>query len=69
MAPENLRQWVTKQDGLDNLQIATAVMPNPKEGEVLVKIGTVSLNYRDTEGISSVIPSFKTISTKRSLKL
>lgn len=25
-------------------------MPIPKEGEVLVKISTVSLNYRDTEG-------------------
>jgi NADPH:quinone reductase-like Zn-dependent oxidoreductase len=31
-------------------------MPEPKEGEVLVKINTVSLNYRDTEGKS--LPAF-----------
>jgi NADPH:quinone reductase-like Zn-dependent oxidoreductase len=28
----------------------TAAVPEPGEGEVLVKISTVSLNYRDTEG-------------------
>ena len=47
---EEIRQWTTQQDGLANLQLGTAPMPEPKEGEVLVRINTVSLNYRDTEG-------------------
>lgn len=49
---KEIRQWTTKQDGLENLQLGTASMPEPKEGEVLVKINCVSLNYRDTEGLS-----------------
>ena len=54
MASKKIKQWVTKQDGLDNLQFESADMPEPREGEVLVKINTVSLNYRDTEGIPAV---------------
>ncbi|TKA30962.1 hypothetical protein B0A50_01930 [Salinomyces thailandicus] len=46
-----MKQWVTAQDGLDNLRLVEAETPSPKEGEVLVKINTVSLNYRDTEVI------------------
>lgn len=42
-------RWVTAQDGLENLRLQSAAMPVPKEDEVLVKINTVSLNYRDTE--------------------
>lgn len=51
MAPE-IKQWVTGQDGLDKLTFTTAKMPEPKDGEVLVKIHAVSLNYRDTEGMA-----------------
>lgn len=47
----DIKQWVTKQDGLDNLRFTTAPKPEPKDGEVLVKITAVSLNYRDTEGV------------------
>ncbi|CAH0045387.1 unnamed protein product [Clonostachys solani] len=43
------RQWTTKQDGLDNLELGETNIPEPKDGEVLVKIKAVSLNYRDTE--------------------
>ncbi|CAH0032797.1 unnamed protein product [Clonostachys rhizophaga] len=43
------RQWTTKQDGLDNLELGETDIPEPKDGEVLVKIKAVSLNYRDTE--------------------
>ena len=44
------KQWTTAFDGLENLQFTTAAKPEPKDGEVLVKVLTVSLNYRDTEG-------------------
>lgn len=52
MAKDEIKQWVTAQDGLDNLRFTTGEMPEPKDGEVLVKINAVSLNYRDTEGTS-----------------
>lgn len=45
-----IKQWVTAQDGLDNLKMTEGAMPVPRENEVLVEIHTVSLNYRDTEG-------------------
>ncbi|KAM0263752.1 hypothetical protein ACHAQJ_001067 [Trichoderma viride] len=48
MAPTN-KQWISKLDGVDKLELTEGEMPVPKEGEVLVKIHTVSLNYRDIE--------------------
>ncbi|MBE3048954.1 hypothetical protein IMZ48_41940 [Candidatus Bathyarchaeota archaeon] len=50
MADGTVQQWQTRQDGLENLKRASAPMPSPGKGEVLVKIKSVSLNYRDTEG-------------------
>lgn len=47
---KNFRQWTTAQDGLDNLKLEEVGLPEVKDGEVLVKISAVSLNYRDTEG-------------------
>lgn len=44
------RKWVTAMDGVDKLQTATEELPTPREGEVLVKIHAVSVNYRDIEG-------------------
>lgn len=46
-----IQKWQTLQDGLDGLARATAPMPAVPlpEDHVLVKIHTVSLNYRDTE--------------------
>ncbi|TKA30222.1 hypothetical protein B0A54_15416 [Friedmanniomyces endolithicus] len=49
MPDETMKQWVTAQNGLDNLTLTTGPKPTPGDGEVLVKINTVSLNYRDTE--------------------
>lgn len=48
---DTVQQWQTRQDGLENLKRASAPMPSPGKGEVLVKIKAVSLNYRDTEGM------------------
>jgi len=49
----NFKQWTTTQNGLDKLKLESAsISPaSLKEDEVLVKIHTVSLNYRDTEGM------------------
>ena len=48
------KQWTTAQDGLDKLTLGDAKLPSPKDGEVLVKIRAVSLNYRDTEGVCAL---------------
>lgn len=50
-----MKQWITNQDGLENIKLVDAHAPDAeglKEGEVLVKVNRVSLNYRDTEGKS-----------------
>lgn len=48
--PKVNKQWTTDQNGLDKLQPTEANVPKPKDGEVLVKVLAVALNYRDTEG-------------------
>lgn len=46
-----MKQWISNQNGLDKLQLVDAAEPGElKDGEVLVKVNRVSLNYRDTEG-------------------
>jgi NADPH:quinone reductase-like Zn-dependent oxidoreductase len=55
MAPQNIKQWVTGQDGLDKLRMEEVECPTPGEDEVLVEIHSVSLNYRDTEGMKSLL--------------
>lgn len=49
MAEQN-RQWQTSQDGLDKAFQTSGPVPKPGNGEVLVRVKAVSLNYRDTEG-------------------
>jgi NADPH:quinone reductase-like Zn-dependent oxidoreductase len=54
-----MKQWVTNQDGIENLKMVISSMPDEaelKKGEVLVRINRVSLNYRDTEGIPRLSP-------------
>ncbi|KAF2767752.1 NAD(P)-binding protein [Teratosphaeria nubilosa] len=58
---ETIKQWTTAQDGLDNLKFTTAPKPAPKDGEVLVKINVVSLNYRDTEVVMGLYGHHKTV--------
>ena len=64
-----MKQWHTKQDDLNNLDLTDAEKPTPKEGEVLVKIHTVSLNYRDTEVCMGVYGYHKSIQQSHSLVL
>jgi len=42
-----MKAWLLKDFGLDNLVLGEAPTPQPKEGELLVKVGAVSLNFRD----------------------
>lgn len=37
-------------NGVDKVKLAEADLPAPNDGEVLVKIHAVSINYRDIEG-------------------
>ena len=48
--PQRIKQWLTGQDGLDNLRLDETDCPTPGQDEVLVEVQAVSLNYRDTEG-------------------
>lgn len=46
----SVKKWVTTLKGLDTLHLEEGALPTPANGEVLVEIRAVSLNYRDTEG-------------------
>ncbi|KAJ2999388.1 hypothetical protein NUW58_g2 [Xylaria curta] len=57
-----MKQWVTNQDGLDKLRLVDTPEPSQlNEGEVLVKIHCVSLNFRDTEVCMGLYGHHKTI--------
>jgi NADPH:quinone reductase-like Zn-dependent oxidoreductase len=42
-----MRAWPIHSFGIENLELATLPDPQPRRGEVLIKIHAVSLNYRD----------------------
>jgi NADPH:quinone reductase-like Zn-dependent oxidoreductase len=42
-----MEAWLLNDFGLDNLLQGQAPTPEPKAGELLVKVGAVSLNFRD----------------------
>jgi len=44
---ETMRRWEMDGIGRDKLHLAEAPVPEPQPGEVLVKVGAASLNYRD----------------------
>jgi len=54
-----MKQWVTGQDGVKKIRLEdtkASTEADLKDGEVLVKVGHVSLNYRDIEGTYSIRP-------------
>ncbi|KAH7133141.1 hypothetical protein B0J13DRAFT_94185 [Dactylonectria estremocensis] len=59
--PKVNKQWTTDQNGLDKLQPTEANVPKPKDGEVLVKVLAVALNYRDTEVVMGLYNHHSTI--------
>ncbi|KAK1230055.1 hypothetical protein PQX77_006871 [Marasmius sp. AFHP31] len=61
--PGHMKQWITNQDGIEKLQTLTVPIPDElKEGEVLVKINCLSLNYRDTEVVMGLYGHHKSMS-------
>ena len=42
-----MKAWLLNDFGLDNLVLGDTPTPEPKAGELLVKVGAVSLNFRD----------------------
>lgn len=42
-----MKAWLLKDFGLKNLEIGEVPTPKPGPGELLVKVGAVSLNFRD----------------------
>jgi NADPH:quinone reductase-like Zn-dependent oxidoreductase len=42
-----MKAWLLNDFGLDNLTLGDVPTPTPKSGELLVKVGAVSLNFRD----------------------
>ncbi len=58
--PPQIKQWISSQDGLENLTLQVVDLPTPGPSEVLVKISTVALNYRDTEVVMGLYNHHKT---------
>ncbi|KAF4983977.1 hypothetical protein FZEAL_731 [Fusarium zealandicum] len=65
--PHSNKQWTTGQDGIDKLEFGEGEVPSPKDGEVLVKVHAVSLNYRDTEVVNGDYNHHQTIQDTKSL--
>jgi NADPH:quinone reductase-like Zn-dependent oxidoreductase len=42
-----MKAWLLNDFGLDNLVMGDTPTPEPKAGELLIKVGAVSLNFRD----------------------
>lgn len=42
-----MKAWLLNDFGLDNLKLSEVTTPEPGPGELLVKVGAVSLNFRD----------------------
>lgn len=48
-----MRRWEMNSIGRDQLQLREVPVPRPAEGEVLVRVGAVALNYRDKMVVES----------------
>jgi NADPH:quinone reductase-like Zn-dependent oxidoreductase len=42
-----MKAWLLKDFGLENLELGEVPTPTPSPGELLIKVGAVSLNFRD----------------------
>ncbi|OAA36025.1 Alcohol dehydrogenase superfamily, zinc-type [Beauveria brongniartii RCEF 3172] len=64
--PKN-KQWTTAMDGVDKLKLTSADLPTPRDGEVLVQIRAVSLNYRDIQVCQGAFNSYNTQARQQDL--
>lgn len=59
--PSSFKSWTSTLSGFDSLSLKSDnSLPTPGPNEVLVKISTVSLNYRDTEVVMGLYNHHKT---------
>jgi NADPH:quinone reductase-like Zn-dependent oxidoreductase len=49
-------------DGISNLKCVSPEVPRPRPGEILVKINSVSLNFKDGEVLNGQFKHYKSIS-------
>ncbi|WP_322044568.1 NAD(P)-dependent alcohol dehydrogenase [Paraburkholderia sp. J67] len=49
-----MKAWLLNDFGLENLQAGEVATPTPQPGELLVKVGAVSLNFRDKAIIDGI---------------
>ncbi|KAL4958299.1 hypothetical protein BDW69DRAFT_77500 [Aspergillus filifer] len=61
----SIQQWTTSLEGIDSLKLTEAPKPTAGEGEVLVEIRAVSLNYRDFEVTSGEYTHHKSVSNDK----
>ena len=61
------RQWESSLDGIDNIRLANATVPEPTSSQILVKILCVSLNYKDGETINGFFKHHKSSNTVENL--
>lgn len=54
-----MKAWLLKDFGLDNLQLGETPTPQPRAGELLVKVGAVSLNFRDKAIVDGIYEPHK----------
>lgn len=54
--PETRRVWEMNGVGLENLHSVERPIPPPGPGEILIKVGAVSLNYKDKLTIEGRLP-------------
>ena len=54
-----MKAWLLNDFGLDNLVLGDTPTPEPKAGELLVKVGAVSLNFRDKAIVDGIYEPHK----------
>jgi NADPH:quinone reductase-like Zn-dependent oxidoreductase len=54
-----MKAWLLKDFGLNHLQMGEVPVPDPKAGELLVKVGAVSLNFRDKAIVDGIYEPHK----------
>lgn len=47
MTSDSMKRWQMSRPGRDGLSLVEVAVPRPGPGEILVRVGAVSLNYRD----------------------